>query len=398
MSSKILKALLYLSVLLLTLSMSACTPGPYSFLGIDQVAAEKDIIYARTTQYCNYGTCENGAVIRTYYASHDEGQTWEQLDFPPKQMEEDNEANTDRHVSTCLIDTPKTCYRINEKEYVEASDDGGATWNVDWRVPAGRKRYMERYSSGTNVNIIPYDLKVIETGNEHLVVVAMGNQGILVRSADGVWHRYPVDTMVPIPYEAETLREALNALALFELPLMILIAAITLLLLTFAAWITFFVKSEWAVRRQMLLSLLPVLFALGLMAVYFTLPYLFKHIDVFQRIRYSPLAYFFFLLGKLYVIFSPLLTYVAIWVRMISFPSNTKFGLTSFLLSMVLPVFLGIFFLVPYVLWAFGAIPVYETAQTWAVCVGTFSLLLALFIEIRMAARSASTKSKEISI
>ncbi len=403
MRSKILKALLFLFVFLLTLSMSACSPaspGPYLFLGIEQIGVGENVIYARTTQYCIYEVeCEDGAIIHAYYVSNDQGKTWHGVDLPSIQMEK-FEIEADRHVAMCLISDSEHCYRINGEENVEVSNDGGVRWHVDWQIPDGRRLYMERYFSGRALSLTPYDLEIIETGNDHLVVVAMGYEGVMVRSADGVWSRYAVDTLAPTPYQAETLSNALSALMYFEMPWMILIAAAAFLLLTFSAWITFFVRSERIARRTMLLSLLPVLFALVLVAAYYFLALLFIKIEGLQGMRSFLLSNFFFVIKmiQLYIIISPLLTYVIAWVMMVTYSLDAKFSFASFLLSTFLPLLLAIFILLPYVLWALGTISIYETAQTWAVYMGGVSLLLALFIEIRMTALSVGTKRKEVSI
>lgn len=394
--SKILKIFFFSFVLMLTLSMSACSPGPYNFLGIDQVEVGENALYARSTQYCNYGDgCEDGGIIHAYYASHDQGKTWKQIDLHTVKMEA-YQADANYHVSACLSDAPETCYRIDEQEYVEVSEDGGVSWSIDWQTPQGRKLYMERYSYASALHITPYDLDIIETGDGHLVVVAMGNEGVMVRSADGLWNRYAVDTMTPTPYQAETLEDALSALIYLELPVLILIAAAVFLLLTFSAWITSFVRSDRAIRRKILLSLLPGLFAIILIGAYFALPYLLKYVGGIRGVR--TLVNALFLMAKLYIGVAPLLTYVLTWANVLSLPSNPKFGIQAFLISVIMPPLLGIFALIPYVLWAFGNIQIHETAQITAIMIGSILLLLAFYFEIRTAALSAQVKRKEVFI
>lgn len=389
--SKFSRTLLFIFVLLLTFSMSACSPAAYSSLGVDQIEVEENVIYARSTIYCGYGECEDGEIVHAYYASHDQGKTWKQIDLHTVKMEA-YQADTDYHVSACLSDAPEICYRIDEQEYVEASEDGGVNWSIDWQIPVGRKLYMERYSYAGALHITPYDLDIIESGPDHLVVVAMGNQGVLVRSADGVWNRYAVDAMTPTPYQAETLEDALDALIYFELPVLILIAAAVFFLLTFSAWITSFVRSGRAVRRKILLSLLPVLFAIVLVCLYFALPYLLKYVGGIRGVR--SLVNALFLMAKMYIGVAPLLTYVLTWASVLSLPSNPKLGLQAFLISVILPALLGIFALVPYVLWAFGIIQIHETAQIAAIMIGSILLLLAFYFEIRTAALSAGPRNQ----
>jgi hypothetical protein len=393
MISKSLRAILFPFLLLLTLSLSACSPAPpspYLFLGIEQIGVGENVLYARTTQYCLYGSeCEDGEVIHTYYASHDQGKTWREVSLPPVKMEK-FEVDADHHVAMCLSRDSEHCYRINGQENVEVSNDDGVRWHADWQIPDGRRLYMERYISGRSLSITPYDLEIIETGDDHLVVVAMGNEGVLVRSADGVWNRYAVDTMEPTPYQAETLEGALSALIYFELPVSILIAAAIFLLLTFSAWITFFVRSDRTVRRKILLSLLPVFFALVLVAVYFALPFLLRYVGGIRGVR--SLVNALFLMAKFYIGLAPLVTYVLTWASVLFLPSNPKLGLLAFLISVILPALLAIFVLVPYVLWAFGTIQTHETAQIAAIVIGVILLLTGFFFEIRTAALSSIIK------
>jgi hypothetical protein len=105
-------------------------------------------------------------------------------------------------VVSCVPGDPSTCYRAAGTEVVEISRDGGRTWQVTWRMPAGRREFVSRFSQfkGERLDMGPYDITVGNTGDGHRVVVAMGTEGVLMGSGDGRWERQRVSRAVPTPY------------------------------------------------------------------------------------------------------------------------------------------------------------------------------------------------------
>jgi len=120
----------------------------------------------------------------------------------------------------CESTQPNLCYRIAQKEQVEESRDGGKTWRIAWSIPPGRRAYMERVGSGApsrRIDMGPYDLALVGppgTNGLHTLVVAMGDQGILVRTPEGAWERYGVWAAKPTPFAAE-----FGLYSIIELPL-----------------------------------------------------------------------------------------------------------------------------------------------------------------------------------
>ncbi len=108
----------------------------------------------------------------------------------------------------CDPTNQQQCYRIGPPDQVEESSDHGATWQISWRVPEARRTYIERYANASScwgpasLDAGPYDLAFVEHADGMEVVVAMGGQGLLVRTGDGVWHRREVIGARPIPWEA----------------------------------------------------------------------------------------------------------------------------------------------------------------------------------------------------
>jgi len=111
----------------------------------------------------------------------------------------------------CEPSNPQICYRIGPPDQVEESSDHGATWQISWRVPEARRTYIARYARssscpGSNsLDAGPYDLAFVERTNGWEVVVAMGGQGLLVRTVDGEWHRREILGARPVPWEAGNL-------------------------------------------------------------------------------------------------------------------------------------------------------------------------------------------------
>ena len=107
-------------------------------------------------------------------------------------------------LTQCLPEDDAICYQITGEEKVLESEDGGQSWKTAWSVPFGRLHFMNRLSSFSlcqyPVEMGPYDLLVVGTGNSHRVVAAMGNQGALVKQPNGSWERLAVDYAIPTPY------------------------------------------------------------------------------------------------------------------------------------------------------------------------------------------------------
>lgn len=106
----------------------------------------------------------------------------------------------------CLPRNPRECYRISGSDVIEASSDGGQTWNTAWQIPPGREAYMLRkppLSCKTRSDITVLDLAVLPvSGSSPLIVGAMGEEGVVVRAADGSWQRLAVGYANPSPYTA----------------------------------------------------------------------------------------------------------------------------------------------------------------------------------------------------
>jgi hypothetical protein len=158
-----------------------------------------------------------------YAWSEDEGQKWEQVDEAPEEVAAKLKESAALPVVVCGPADAQHCYRVNGGERVEESKDGGASWQAAWEIPAGRRKYMERWinqplSCGSGrLDMGPYDIALFEKNGQPVVVVAMGNEGALVRNQRGEWERRSVLGAGPTPFEGGglfiTLNETLWSLA-----------------------------------------------------------------------------------------------------------------------------------------------------------------------------------------
>lgn len=153
------------------------------------------------------------------YRSRDEGRTWEFLqeeDVPP-QIAAQVEQPVVYPVIACDPGTPRLCYRIDgQQPQVERSEDGGQTWDVAWSPPAVRLSYMRRVAAGTGkvlacgkeIDFSPHDLMLLPSGGGSVVLVALGNEGVLRGPADrAVWERFGVGWAEATPERGSSLHD-----------------------------------------------------------------------------------------------------------------------------------------------------------------------------------------------
>ncbi|MEV6039851.1 hypothetical protein AB0L65_52665 [Nonomuraea sp. NPDC052116] len=113
--------------------------------------------------------------------SDDGGVTWE----------EDGGAWESRPLQSaaCVPRQPTRCYQVvPDRVAVEQSDDGGKTWGPSWALTADdRERLARRYPSWAGRHSMALAVQARPGG--HVVVVANGLDGILVRDVSGEWRR-----------------------------------------------------------------------------------------------------------------------------------------------------------------------------------------------------------------
>ena len=138
------------------------------------------------------------AWIESAYLSTDSGLTWRSVDasdLPAVVLGAAGSRAPFPRVD-CVPPERLICYRAARKEQVEASTDGGFTWQTVWSPAWGRREYMERQfgfeaACGEELDIRAVDLVVVGEGEQHVVVVALGNEGFLRgRLGQEEWARF----------------------------------------------------------------------------------------------------------------------------------------------------------------------------------------------------------------
>lgn len=169
-----------------------------------------------------------GVLGAELHASHDQGRTWELVaeaeywnQLPGHEIQLENGACT----------TDGTCFRIER-------DSESAVWEQSpneeetpaWSFPPGRLQFLKRYDlldSYGAYDPSPRDIVAIE----EVVLVAMGNDGVLRGTADGEWARGVLGEPKPFArWGANLYPETLLGLMATALVMAVL------MLTTFAAW------------------------------------------------------------------------------------------------------------------------------------------------------------------
>ncbi|MEU6414833.1 hypothetical protein [Microbispora sp. NPDC046933] len=96
----------------------------------------------------------------------------------------------------CVPAEPGRCYRVTPNRLrVEQTTDGGATWTVAWEISRGRQGWLDRGYENPD----PYGersdraastaVAVQAVPGGHVVAVANGTDGVVMRDASGRWRR-----------------------------------------------------------------------------------------------------------------------------------------------------------------------------------------------------------------
>ena len=391
MTTKALKHILLILIIgILILSLSACTPSSHPYISVEKIGIIDKAIYISASQHCVFCRETEIKTGLVYYASEDDGQTWEEITLPGEEIMQILGHDQNKQSAGCLSTNSHICYQITGKEQVEISNDGGATWKIDWQFPIGRKLYMERRTLGLSPDTIPFDIQTLESNNRYFVIVALGNQGVLVKLPDGNWNRYAVGTAVPIPYQAANFREAGDVLY-SESFSMILIAIGSLLSLSLCVWIIVYVNSDKLLRKKILTSCLVFLFSIVILPSY----YIF--LSSSPNIGWLESLHFRYIIAGVRIITNilPFISFWVTWLMVIRISLNKDLGLLTLLLSVVFSVILYFCILLPFQLWALGTISVYETALVISWLVGIIVVLIALISEFRIAVLAIKPISKQ---
>ena len=122
----------------------------------------------------------------------------------------------------CLPRDPDHCFQISGETHVLESFDGGATWQVAWELPPGRQEFLERNGDSCDSYIIrSWDLQVTD---DSVVLVAMGDDGLLRRDAGGTWDRDVLGQAAPLADPGQLIwAETLQVFGYFLLALLLVV-------------------------------------------------------------------------------------------------------------------------------------------------------------------------------
>lgn len=346
--------------ILLIFVVSSCSYVPNQpYTVVRQLAIQGQTIYASLVQRCTDSPGGPGDCVESddpiSYRSQNQGRTWVVATFLPR----DVAFNTTNDVMPkCTVDK-SICYQIAGDAEIQISTDRGATWKRDWIFPHWRLDFMERYPNDIAF-IVPegkaYDLVILEGSEGTTVVVAMGNQGVLVKSSSNVWERYPVGLSYPIPFKAGNFEEATSSLGSGsgrELILAFLLQIPLFVLYSLISWLSFYIKGNPGTRKKIARLFLLLLFICVLSIIIYVynlaIPYSERTIKSADLPLLPAIAWF--LLN---------------WLLMIIILPIRRVGYASFGLTILMPIVLGVSLLAPYYLWAFAIIPVHWVADIFA--------------------------------
>ena len=186
---------------LAVMATSPCLETPT----ITHLVRGQDGVYAVLTDFGGPG----GILIST-----DRGLGWEYAhpDELPASIIQASESQVLLPKIECVPSLDGVCYRIAGRGQLEASADGGSTWETIWSISPSRREYMERVASGhglllacgKELDLRANDLIVVGEAEGHLVLVAIGNEGVLRGRLGSVeWERRGVATVEPTPIRGE---------------------------------------------------------------------------------------------------------------------------------------------------------------------------------------------------
>lgn len=134
----------------------------------------------------------NAAMLTT------DGESWNGMDNGQLVNQAKPEARTGS--PRCVPAEPRHCYRtVPERLAVQQSVDGGSTWTDAWSISPGRQRFLGRAYPGhrpDSTDVAARGLGILPVGDQYVVVVAAGRDGVVVRHPDGRWERIGFPTVL----------------------------------------------------------------------------------------------------------------------------------------------------------------------------------------------------------
>ena len=311
----------------------------------------------------------------TFAQSIDGGKTW----FGVKSVADVTFQDKTQPVVLCDPTRASLCFRIAQKNQVDESNDGGKTWRVGWQIPSGREEYVRRIkcsagACGTAAAWGPFDLCFLDQNGANTLIVAMGIEGVLVRTPDGNWQRYGVLYANPTPFQSTDVWNAFVVMS-SEAVDQFYISVIFVLILSIGGWLLLLVRMggapasgrrRWAMR--------PILLALAIAVLGCSL----YAIGVLMQlgIRFYPIPIMDVI--TVGVALDLVVGYVMTWMRLATLAAQPKkvwlTGCGVFAAFFIFP--LGV---LPFILWALGVLANYDDAQWMSTLLTWIPLVFAVF-------------------
>lgn len=346
------------------------------------------IFYADGILYAHYSTLSSRSLTtwwsdEYYLFSKNDGRSWSYIcDYKTQKCQDVPTAvksPAQLPVVECSQEKPGMCYRIIAPEQVEGSNDGGQTWQIVWRIPAGRRYYMQRVGEYGRcwraVDPGPYDLILPKTG-EYTVIVAMGTEGLLVRNHEGNWQQVGGFWMQdPLKFYAQNFDEAVRVVER-EIDLATLVVLFVLLALAFrSARILQGIlpqKRPSALRRALPLLIIFVLACL-VFGVWYVIGFsiIGSLVVIMISTLFQSMAVSYLALIPIVGLIILSIAFLAVWspiARSVAFPKRVWqiAGLTVVTALAITLLIVGSF-----ILWAFGVIAEYAIAAFLAALAST---------------------------
>lgn len=229
------------------LIISGCDPPAYTYWEVNRVEVIDHVPFIHVSEKSSWGIGGDVTKPDRYFQSDDFGETWQELNDSQLSIGDGEKGLGRKIIGHCFASNPRICYRIMGEEKIEISRDGGSSWQIDWNNSAGRVEFLSRspyFSRMLKVvpDTIPYDLGLLESDSGLYVIIAMGNQGVLVKNPDGSWSRYAIGNISepfpakPLPFSASSPEELIMGVGKEFLILTALSNLVLILLLVYGLW------------------------------------------------------------------------------------------------------------------------------------------------------------------
>ncbi|HCR70693.1 MAG TPA: hypothetical protein DIW23_04545 [Anaerolineae bacterium] len=349
-------------------SLATIATSPPIIPMIYNITVHENIVYAEFDHY--YGTSEGSY----YFYSTDGGKTWQELDFElPNEVAEQTGKYSELPFTLCLPNNKNVCYQTGTEIILE-SNDGGKTWTTSWEFPLGRSEFFQRASFYNYLG--PYDIANIELEGNQFVIVSMGSEGVLVKVNNNEWESIKVDTAGPIYFSAKDFKEA-SSILYIELIILFIISFIYLYINVILNIQNRKTKGYYFwIITSCICVLTPIfLYLISL------LPYDFQ----------GWFTHFFVLFDSIFMIIVGFSILFAVVFMLYNLFANThkraKINLIPIAIITLISYSLFIF-------WAYGTIPVYETAQRIAIGLYILLLIWILYLPIKEYIQTKISSSK----